>query len=143
MKYLITNKLKEFDIRDLRNKGLYVHNLKEGRKIISCIITDRKINKDNFSYKNFYGNNIEVCFIEDLLVSKKFLIEFKLDTSVNVHREFDFLFSEHEKYLILDRMTAKQKKDYIINYYENSDDYDLVSVDNKVYRLYRMYYSKG
>lgn len=143
MKYLITDQLKEVKIRDLRDKGLYVYNLKEGKKIVKTIITDRRINKDKFSYKDFYKNNKEVCFIEDLLISKKYLIELKLDTSVNVHREFDFLFSESDEYLKLDRMTAKQKKDYIIDYYELSRDYDLVSTDNKIYKLYRIDYSRG
>ena len=136
MKYLITDQLKEVKIRDLRDNGLYVYNLKEGKKIVKTIITDRKINKGKFSYKDFYKNNKEVCI-------KKYLIELKLDTSVNVHREFDFLFSESDEYLKLDRMTAKQKKDYIIDYYELSRDYDLVSTDNKIYKLYRIDYSRG
>lgn len=143
MKYFVTNKLEEVKINELREKGLYVYNLKDGKKIISIIVTDRKIKKSNFSYKSFYKNNTEVCFIDDLLISKKLLIELKLDTSVNVHREFDFLFSESDNYIYLDRMTAKQKKEYIINHYDNSKDYDLVSVDNKSYRLYRIDYSKG
>ena len=143
MKYFVTNKLEEVKINELKEKGLYVYILKEGKKIISIIVTDRKIKKDNFSYKRFYKNNTEVCFIDDLLISKKLLIELKLDTSVNVHREFDFLFSESDNYIYLDRMTAKQKKEYIINHYDNSKDYDLVSVDNKSYRLYRIDYSKG
>ena len=143
MKYFVTNKLEEVKISELREKGLYVYNLKDGKKIISIIVTDRKIKKDNFSYKSFYKNNTEVFFIDDLLISKKLLIELKLDTSVNIHREFDFLFSESDNYVYLDRMTAKQKKEYIINHYDNSKDYDLVSVDNKSYRLYRIDYSKG
>ena len=159
MKYYITNHHDLSEKKDLYKLGLYCYDLRDsdfGNDIatieksvlvnrVGSIITDKEIHfdKSNFvDYNLFIKENISVDSIDDLLVSKIYLTTIKLDNDKNIIKEFDFLFSDTQNYNVIDKMKINEKKEYILNYYSNSNDYDLMNINDKNYKLYRIDYTK-
>ncbi|MDO5571838.1 MAG: hypothetical protein Q4F97_10315 [Bacteroidales bacterium] len=161
MKYLVTEYKDKKEKEQLLKKGLYCYDLRDsdfGNGIASIepnvlvnrvgsIITDKSIyfapGPDDFvDYDTFVLENKQVESIKELLVSKMALTKIKLDTEDNIIQEFDFMFSACENYDEIDKLTSKEKKDFIIDHYQDVNDYDLMSIDDMVYQLYSIDYSK-
>ena len=160
MKYFVTDDKNSQEKLELKNKGLYCYDLRSGEdKIISTIeknvlvnrvgsiITDKEIYfgkapENYIDYDIFCSENQNAFSIDDLLISKIPLTTIRLDTTVNIESEFDFLFSECENYKELSKLSADEKKDYILDHYADVNDYDLVNINDEVYQLYRIDYSR-
>lgn len=160
MKYYVVGHKDQKEKEELLQRGLYCYDLRDsdfGNGIaniepnvlvnrVGSIITDKSIYfppkpNDFIDYDTFVLENTQVESIEELLVSKAFLINIKLDTDDNITQKFDSLFSNCENYNEIDKLSSQEKKDYIIDHYQDVNDYDLMDVDNKTYRLYRIDYS--
>lgn len=161
MKYFITESKNSVEKMELKRLGLYCYDVKKSidgatasieKNVVTdkicSIITDKSIylpeveSRNIIDYNLFISENKQVNSLDELLISKIYLTTIKLDNDKNICSEFDFLFSDCDNYQEIDKLSPQEKKDYILDHYEDIGNYDLIDVGNQEYRLYRIDYSK-
>lgn len=157
MKYFITDFKNREACEDLKKIGLYCYSLrsKEGDwseiatiennvliNLYGSIITNKEIKLGNvypddfISFNIFSKNNEKVnklCDLKDGLSEERVL---DLSSDNNILNEFDTIFEFEENFEELDRMSVKQKLNYIIKYYRGLDNKFLVTNGGHIYTLY-------
>lgn len=162
MKYFITEYKNQNEKNELKRLGLYCYDIRQSdfggeyagieKNVLvnraGSIITDKSIYltdsypSNYIDFDIFASENQEVHSLDELLISKIYLTTLKLDSDNRVDAEFDFLFSDCENYLEINMLPSKEKRDYILDHYEDVGDYDLVDIGNQEYKLYRIDYSR-
>jgi len=159
MKYYITDYVSDKNKEDLKKIALYCYDLRtsdlggnianiEPRvRVNNCgsIITDKPLyfdNKNYIDYEDFISKNILCEKIEELIVSKIFLTDIRLDTELYIQKEFDFLFMDENNYNEISKLSPQEKEKYILDYHKKSDRYDLMKVEDYTYKLYLYDYSR-
>lgn len=162
MKYFITEYKNQNEKNELKRLGLYCYDIRQSdssggyvgieKKVLEnksgSIITDKSIYLTDSYPSNcidfdiFVSENQDVNSLDELLISKIYLTTLKLDSDKRVDAEFDFLFSDCENYHQINMLPSKEKRDYILDHYEDVGDYDLIDIGNQEYKLYRIDYSK-
>lgn len=156
MKYLITDYINSEERNNYKRLGLYCYSLRHNEKdwneiesienhvlanLYGSIITTEKLRLSNtypknfINYKEFANENEEVESIEALNNILKDLGIIDLSSETNINDVFDNMFEMSENFEELDNMNSKEKLEFILNYYEQVSDYQLIDKGGYTYQL--------
>lgn len=156
MKYLITDYISGEGKDDYKSLGLYCYSLRHNEQnwneiesienhvladLYGSIITTEKLKLSNtypnnsIIFSDFAKENERVEKIEELNNSLKDYGIIDLSSDDNIDDEFYSMFESCENFEELDKMSPKEKRKFIIEHYEQVNDYKLISKGGRVYEL--------
>lgn len=156
MKYLITEYINSEGKENYKSLGLYCYSLRHNEdnweeiesienhvlaNLYGSIITNEKLKISNtfpnnyIDYLDFAKENEKVKNIEELDEKLQDYGIIDLSNDINIEDEFYSIFESCENYEKLDKMDSKAKRDFIIEYYGQVDDYQLINKGGNIYDL--------
>lgn len=156
MRYLITDYINSDGKDDYKSLGLYCYSLRHNEQnwseiesienhvlanLYGSIITTEKLKLSNkypnntIIFSDFAKENEQVEQIEELNNSLKDYGTIDLSSDSNIDDEFYSIFESCENYDKLDKMDPKEKREFIIEHYEQVNDYQLINKGGNIYDL--------
>lgn len=156
MKYLITEYVNIEGKENYKSLGLYCYSLRHNENnwekiesienhvlanLYGSIITTEKLKISNtfpnnyIDFIEFEKENEKVKNLEELDEKLQNYGTIDLSNDTNIEDEFYSIFESCENYDKLNEMNPKEKRNFIIEYYEQVNDYQLINKGGNIYDL--------